>query len=307
MKRLKLIFLGLLAFFFMAVPAQIKPINTKDKYSIPFHLTSYNNILITSVLNNQDTVNLMLHTATSDVTITEEALAKLKNIKFDGTVDSVKSWGGNGNSSDFSKNNSLKIANMSWDSVTIWKDKNSGQESAGKFGLNLFENKILALDFDKHLLTITTKFPSGIKAYQKFQLIKKNDNLFIQATCETSKDTFANNFLIHSGYLGDVLLDDKFVSENNLAQQIPITGEKKLKDAFGNVLTTKRGILPSFKIGKFLLANVPVGFFEGAIGRQKISIIGGDILKRFNWIIDAKREYIYLKPNNLFKTNFANI
>jgi hypothetical protein len=103
------------------------------------------------------------------------------------------------------------------------------------------------------------------------------------------------------------LLDDKFVRENNIGQQIIITGEKKLQDAYGNVLITKRGNLPMFIMGKLQLVNVPVGFFEGAIGRQQISIIGGDILKRFNWIIDAKREYIYLKPNNLFKTKFTDI
>lgn len=280
MHQFKLFFLGFFTFLYITVTAQIRQANTKEKYSIPFQLTPYNNILIKAVLNNQDTVNVMLHTASSDVTLTEDALAKLKTIKFNGTVDSVKSWGGNSNSSDFSKNNSITIANMSWDNVTIWKDKNSGQQTDGKFGLNLFENKILELDFDKNLLTVETKIPRRIKKYHKFQLLIKNDDMFIKAVCQTDKDSFSNDFLIHSGYAGDILLDDKFVRENNIGQQINITGEKKLQDAYGNVLITKRGILSMFIIGKLQLANVPVGFFEGAIGRQQISIIGGDILKK---------------------------
>ncbi len=137
-------------------------------------------------------------------------------------------------------------------------------------------------------------------------MLARSDELFIKAVCQTAKDSFGNEFLLHSGYSGAVLLDDNFVSDNKIGQQITITGEKKLQDAYGNVLTTRKGILPLFKIGKQQLANVPVGFFEGAIGTQKISIIGGDILKRFNWVIDAKRTYIYLKPNNLFKTPFSN-
>lgn len=52
--------------------------------------------------------------------------------------------------------------------------------------------------------------------------------------------------------------------------------------------------------------GISIRFFKGAIGRQKISMIGGDVLKRFNWIIDAKREYIYLMPNSLFNTNFSS-
>ncbi|MEO6315752.1 MAG: hypothetical protein ABIO53_12455 [Chitinophagaceae bacterium] len=306
----KFIFIfALLTFLVTTVSAQnlMQPSRTKDNYSIPFHLTSYNNIVLKAVLNNRDTVNLMLHTASSDLAITEDALRKLKTIKFDGAVDSVKSWGGSSNSSDFSKNNSLTIANISWDSILIWKDKNSGKQTDGKFGLNLFENKVLEIDFDRNLLTVKTKMPRKIIEYDKFQLFTKNDEMFIKAICQTEKGSFANEFLLHSGYSGGVLLDDKFVNENNIAQQINITGEKKLKDAFGNVLTTKNGTLPLFKIGRLQLANVPIAFFEGAIGRQKISIIGGDILKRFNWIIDAKRQFIYLKPNNLFKTNFSNI
>lgn len=307
MHPFKLIFLGIFTFLYVSVSAQRGEANTKGRYSIPFRLTSYNNILIKAVLNNRDTVDLMLHTASNDVTLTEEAMVKMKTVKFDGTVEDVKSWGGNSNSSDFSNNNSLIIAHMHWDSVTIWKDKNSGQESDGKFGLNIFENKVLEFDFDKNILTVTPKIPKRIKDYGKFKLSVKNGSMFIKAVCQTDKDSFANDFLVHSGYGGDVLLDDKFIRENNIGQQIQITGEKKLQDAYGNVLITKRGILPFFKIGELELANVPVGFFEGAIGRQQISVVGGDVLKRFNWIIDAKREYIYLKPNTLFYTNFANI
>ena len=49
-----------------------------------------------------------------------------------------------------------------------------------------------------------------------------------------------------------------------------------------------------------------VGFFEGAIGIQKMSILGGDILKRFNIIIDAERKFIYLKTNKFTKVSYKN-
>jgi hypothetical protein len=66
-----------------------------------------------------------------------------------------------------------------------------------------------------------------------------------------------------------------------------------------------KAILPALKIGTVKLSNVPVGFFSGALGRQKMSVLGGDILKRFNIIIDSKREYIYLKPNKLKKEEYT--
>ncbi|MFX6250421.1 hypothetical protein ABTF88_20830, partial [Acinetobacter baumannii] len=71
------------------------------------------------------------------------------------------------------------------------------------------------------------------------------------------------------------MLNDAFVQNNNIDQKIKITSEKKLKDAYGNVLTTQKGLLPVLKLGKLALHNTNVGFFAGTVGRQKISVLGG--------------------------------
>ncbi len=308
MYRLLLI-LVILCFTMTTATAQ-KPTqsnNTKAKYSIPFHLTEYNNIVITGVLNNQDTVDLMLHTAASDVTLTEEAFVRLKTVKLDGTVDGVKSWGGSTNSSDFSEGNSLAMGGLDWRDIKIWKDKYSGQHTDGKFGLDLFKNKIIEFDFDKEVLIIENKMPRKAKKYDKLPLLATSTDMYIKAICQIDSDSFENSFLIHTGYGGSILLDDDFANQNKIGQRIEITGERILKDAFGNEVITKKGTLPIFNIGEQQLANAPIGFFEGAIGRQKLSLIGGDLFKRFNWIIDAERESIYLKPNKLFSTKFASI
>lgn len=63
------------------------------------------------------------------------------------------------------------------------------------------------------------------------------------------------------------------------------------------MLKTQKAILPAFLIGKQRLTDVPVAFFGGALGRQKMSVLGCEILKRFDWILDAKREYVYIRLN----------
>jgi hypothetical protein len=275
--------------------------------SIPFRLTNHNNIVIKAILNKQDTVNLMLHTGATDIMLIEDVLPKLKSINFSGKVDSVGSWGGGNNTSDFSVKNSIKIGDFDFQNITVWKDKYSGPETDGKFGISLFEKKILAFDFDKNLLNITEKLPKKLKKYQKFEIKNERGLVFLKAVCRVANNDFEKEFMIHSGYAGDVLLDDKFANENKIGEHIKITGEKKLKDSFGNTVVTKKGILPTLKIGKFELIDIPVGFFEGTIGRQNISVIGGDIFKRFNWVFDAERKFVYLKPNKNFKTEYSKI
>jgi len=276
-----------------------------QKHVIPFQLTPYNNISIQAVINRQDTVHLMFHLAANYVAITEDAAKKVKSLTWGGSVDSVKSWGGSGNSSRFSRNNLFEIADMKWENTTIWEDKYSGRNTDGKFGTDLFEHKNIEIDFDRNMISISTDLPAKVKDYQKLKLIFENDNMFIETFCEIEGQVLRNKFLVHSGYSGSILLDDQFVADNKLGEKLKVIDEKELKDSFGHILKTKKAIMPGFVIGKEKLPNVPVGFFQGAIGRQKMSIIGGDLLKRFNIIIDAKREYVYLKPNKLLKTTYS--
>lgn len=276
------------------------------RHTIPFQLTSYNNLSVPAILNNQDTVYLMFHTAANSVTITEEGTQKIKSLRFDG-ADTVKSWGGSANTARVSNNNRLQIGDLEWMDLPIWENKNSGQGTVGKFGPDLFRNKVIEIDFDKHIMVIHEKLPAGTHKYDKLKATFENDLLFIEAACTIGDSTFPNKFLVHSGYGGAVLLDDQFVNTHSLAAKLKIVSTKELKDSYGNVLKTQKAILPAFTIGRKTLTEVPVSFFEGAIGRQKMSIIGGDILKRFHIIIDARREYVYLKPNKLTGSKYADI
>lgn len=279
---------------------------SRSKDSIPFILTQHNNIAVKTIINKKDTAILMFHLAASSVTLTEEALRKIKSVRFERT-DSVSSWGGSGNTSRFSSGNELQIGNFSWAKTPIWENKNSGPNTDGKFGLDLFKDKVVGINFEKSTITVNEELPKDIGQYQKLSIDYHDEMMFVSANCELGNSTVSNKFLIHSGYAGSILFDDQFSNTNKLSEQLKITSEKQLKDSYGNVLKTKKAILPNFILGRFNLKNISVGFFDGAIGRQKMSILGGDILKRFNLIIDAKRQFIYLKPNKLKNMDYLDI
>jgi hypothetical protein len=275
---------------------------------IPFQLTSYNNISIRAILNEKDTVQLMFHTAANAVTLTETATKKLKSLPFDKTIDGIKSWGGSTNGVRMSEHNVLQIEGLTWKDVEITENINSGQFTDGKFGIDLFKDKVIQIDFEKKVIILSENLPKKLKKYKKLKLTFENDMMFVEGNCEIGAgNNVSNKFLIHSGYAGSILLDDKFANDNKFSEKLKIIDEKELKDSYGNVLKTKKAILPAFKIGNQTLTNISVGFFTGAIGRQKISAIGGDVLKRFNWIFDAKREFVYLKANDLKNTKYSNI
>lgn len=275
--------------------------------SIPFQLTEYNNLSVRAVLNKTDTVNLMFHTAANAVTLTEESVKKLKSIRFTESTDSIKSWGSQSNSSRLSPDNFIEIGGLSWNKVPIWENLNSGQHTDGKFGIDLFKGRVIAIDFDKLMINVSDSLPYNIDQYHEVKLTDEDDELFMEAECKTKDSIFKNRFLIHSGYSGAILFDDEFAKNSKLNERLELTGEKKLTDSYGNVLITKQAVLPELNVQGLKLTDVPAGFFEGAIGRQQMSIIGGDILKRFNIVIDATRTSIYLQPNKLSGTVYRKM
>lgn len=272
---------------------------------IPFQLTAHNNIAVPAILNETDTVILMFHTAASDVTLTEDATKKLKSLRFNGTTDGIKSWGGAENTARYSANNSLRIGGRLLSGIEIWENKFSGPNTDGKFGLDLFKGQCIQLDFEKKIMLVSPTLPKKLKRYQQFKLTIEDELMFIEASCAFGDTVIIHPFLIHSGYSGGLLLDDQFASENQLGEKLTIIGTKDLKDSYGNVIKTQKAILPGLSIGSNTLSDVPVGFFEGAIGRQKMSIMGGDVLKRFQIVFNLKNGVIYLKGNKLRKGEYS--
>jgi hypothetical protein len=271
--------------------------NNSSVAQIPFELTKHNNIVVKAVLNESDTVKLMFHTASSSMSLIKEATAHTNSVKWEGK-NKVNSWGGQGEAR-YSASNQLEIAELQWDQLSIWENERSGPGTDGKFGPDLFHNKHIEIDFDKKLISIHPELPAKALQFEKFALQFDNDFMFLKGTSSIDQNHYENKFLIHSGYSGSILYDDAFAADHQLGEQLEIIDESELKDSYGNVLKTKKSILPEFSIGDIAFQDVPVAFFEGSIGRQKMSVMGGNMLKRFNIIINAERDEIYLNPNEL--------
>ncbi len=282
----------------------IKSENKKEKAdSISFVLSPHNNICLNGIINGKDTLKLMLHTASNSISITEDAANKIAPLKFN-DPETINSWGGQGQSR-FSENNSVKIGETVFENVGIWENNQTGHGTEGKIGLHYFDNKIIELNFDLNLMVVHPKIPEDVFKYKKYDLQFDRFFMLVRGDALIEQELISRKFMIHSGYSGAVLYDDHFVAKHNLAEKLSIVEESELKDSGGNVIKTLKAILPNFKIGETSFEEVPVAFFDGAVGRQKFSVLGGSILKRFNLIFDLQEAQLYLKENKLSTQSFT--
>jgi hypothetical protein len=264
---------------------------------IPFTLTAHNNIVVKAVLNDADAFDLMLHTAASDVSLTEDAVRKSTTVTFTNAAD-VKSWGGT-NGTRFSTGHRLQVGDLRRYGVKVWEVKYSGVGTDGKFGLDLFPGRVVEIDFDRQQLAVYDRLPSKAAGYQRLKVESENGELFVAASCEIDGTAHPHRFLLHTGYSGGLLLDDEFVTRTGIDGKLKVNDESSLKDSFGNTIRVKNVSLPTLVLGDMRLPNVPTGFFSGAVGMQKMSVLGGAVLKRFNILLDPANGSLYLRPREL--------
>lgn len=268
-----------------------------EQDTIPFVLTTANNIIIQTILNKNDTLNLMFHTAQNTMSLTEEAVKKISDKGFDKSRRS-QSWGGS-HDSRYSVGNRISIQGFEWNNITIWEDKNTGPTADGKFGPNLFDNKVIELNFDESIMVIHSFMPELADNYKKTNLIFKQNGMYLETTYGIEKALYTNQVLLHSGYGGTILLDDAYVQKHKIGSKLEIISESQLKDSYGNILKTKKAILPYFAMGESSFRNMPVSFFEGVISNRSVSVMGGNLIKRFNIFLDLQQAEIHYCPNRL--------
>ncbi len=248
-------------------------------------------------------LDLMFHTGVTAVSLTEASARKVTSVKWDKS-SRITSWGG-GSTARLSEGNTLQMGNKSWNKVSFTEDKLSGTGTDGKFGCNLFQGGVIEIDFDKSVLTVHSSMPEVDKSYERLVIDVDDGVMFVEGIVRVGTREMTNRFLVHTGFGGTILLDDKFVAAHILIGELKTLGEKQLRDSLGNVLTTKKVALPALRFGRTEFSEVPVGLFDGALGRQKMSVVGGDLLKRFNMLIDLQQGQLYLKPNKLFDVPFV--
>jgi len=253
---------------------------------IPFRITKHNNIIVKTLVNDKDSLDLMFQIAMEDASISPERKKPAKSIVFKDEV---------------SENNSVKIGNLEWKNITFYDNELTGSEADGKIGTGIFKGKTYKIDYDKNQFVIYDKLPD-VKDYKQVSFMYgKEGQVFLTCDNIIDNETYETNFLLQSGYSGGLLYSNQFADTNDLNKKLKITGEKTFKNSAGKSITTKQGILPALTIiDDITLKDVSTGFFSGEIKHQTTSYFGADLIRRFNWIFDAQTQVIYIKPSKYF-------
>lgn len=258
----------------------------KAQQTIPFRITKSNNIIVKTLVNKKDSLDLMFQIAMKDAAISPQRTRKTDHMTF--------------SKAGISEDNTIDIAQMSWKNISFTDHQLTGLEADGKIGTILFAGKAFKIDYDNNQFVIYDKNPD-MKGFQPVTITMNHDSFQISGDNITEgNESHKAYFVLQSGYSGGILYSNEFAEKYDLNKKLKIVGEKTLKNANNESLVTKQGILPAFKIGNFVFKDASVGFFAGDLKTQNVSYFGADMMRRFIWIFDSERNRAYIKPSKYY-------
>jgi len=265
----------------------------KAQEIIPFRMNGHYNIIVKSLINEKDSIDLMFQIAMQDASLAPNRKKKVESIKFDTSEFSE----------GLSKVNTIQVANTKIDSIWIWDNEYTGYEAEGKIGTQLFKGKIFKINYDHSQFELYDELPVT-EGFVQIPLNVKRGQLFVNISSFIGSKEIYNEFLLQSGFSGAIIYNNQISDENHLSQNLLQLEEKTMSNSAGQKLTNLICRLPDLKIAGFEFKDIPVGIFTGEIKNQPTSYMGADLIHRFNWIFDTKAKVAYIQKNKYFEDQY---
>lgn len=264
--------------------------------SLLMKINEQNTIYVKAVLNKMDTLTLNFDTGMTELILTNYTL---KN-KIKTSVEL------------YDKFYDLQIGKKTY-STKVYDAELTGHGTDGRFGWDLFKDKVVELNYDKDLMVVHSKLPKNVEGNNKFSKLKmefyKEYCFLISSEIKQGKASEKDFFLFDTGYQRTAMLDNDLLAEKKFpAQNMKIIKRAIMKGGQGNEIPVITSNLEMLTIGKFKLKNVPVQQTTTSkpVKGKNIHILGNEVLKRFNIFLDFQNKVVYLKPNHLFKDGYID-
>jgi len=269
--------------------------NIKLNDSIPLTLNDQNTIFVKAIFNEIDTLNLNFDTGTTELILTNNVL----NNKLKSAPELYNTY------------YDLKIGNINY-KTKVYDAELTGHGTDGRFGWDLFKDKIVELNYDLNLMIIHSVLPENLERNKKFTKLKMvffKDLFLVESEIKQNGIINKDLFLFDTGYQRTAMLDNDLLMEGKFpSEKMKVLKKAIMKGAQGNEIPVITSNLKLLKIGKYKLKNVPVQQLttNKPIKDKNIHILGNEILKRFNLFLDFQNNVIYLKPNHLFNNKYID-
>ncbi|MBK8301029.1 MAG: aspartyl protease family protein [Chitinophagaceae bacterium] len=300
--------------------AAAKPLAAQEEFieppsreitKIPFTQLTGGIVILHAKLDTfPDTLNFILDTRSSGISL-DSTTADYLGLKPTPTERTIRGIAGIRKVS-FLFNQRLHFPGLSVDSLNFHINDYGiltavyGERIDGIIGYSILSRYIVKLDYDSMKLTFCT--PGTIRYPRGGYLLKPTINqLMAQQLRVRDETTVTSRFLYDMGAGVCMLLTKDFVADSSFI-------DKKKKrwikegEGLGGKIDMELMVMREVKLGPYRFRSVPVYIFDDENNVTSYpymgGLIGNDILRRFNVILNYARNDIYITPNTHYGDSF---
>lgn len=307
---LGLVFLTWLAKPVFAQEEFIEP-PSRELTKVPFTQLTGGIVIVQAKLGNfSDTLNFILDTGSSGISLdsTTADYLKLKPIPTDRTIRGIAGI----RKVSFLYNQQLSVPGLLIDSLNFHINDYTiltavyGERIDGIIGYSVFSRYILKLDYDSMKVSFCTR--GTIRYPRGGYLLKPTINQLAAQTLRVrDEETITSKFLYDMGAGVCMLLTKDFIADSSLMDKKKRRWIKE-GEGLGGKLDMELMVMKEVKIGPYRFRNIPVYVFDDVNNVTSYpymgGLIGNDILRRFNIILNYARGDIHITPNSHYNDSF---
>lgn len=308
-------------YFIILLLAQFSSLNAQEEFvapqakfltRFPFIQLTGGIIIIRATVDtlSKDTLNFVLDTGSGGISLDSSTVSELK-FKTAQTERTIRGIAGMKKVS-FTYGHYLNFPNLKTDTFSFHINDYDiltsvyGFKIDGIIGYSFLRRYIVKVDYDK--LEIEVYTPGTIKYPKGGFTLKPNFSTLPLPTFQIEDaKVLTNKFIFDTGAGLCFLLNQDYVEDSALLKR------KKKRyttqaEGLGGKKEMEVTVIKSVSIGPYKFRKVPVYIFQDDYNvtnyPQMGGIIGNDLLRRFNLVINYPEQTIYLKPNTKFVEPF---
>jgi hypothetical protein len=261
---------------------------------IPFTLGDNDKIYVKGRYNDGELLDLQLDLGAGGSLIKKASVPKVR-MNFDSSITLRNSDGVKQVPS--SSSNRLEIAGFRWTRVDVAVADNMTHREDGIVGNALFRDKVLEIDHDRMVIVVHDELPALSGEWAREEIFLDGGTVpFVRGKLQVGQSSRDGWFMLDTGAYTSILSDPKLKTLGRMGREF-----RHLLGPLGG-----RPAGPSLSlVGRaFSEFNYSVRPYDGA--EEMLGLLGNDILKRFNLVLDNRQGAVYLKPNARSSDRFRN-
>ena len=311
--RLKFIQSVIFIFFGCKVLAQEEFVQPPSKLitTIPFTQLTGGIIILHATLDDfKDSLNFVLDTGSGGISLDSSTCDyyKLKLVPSDRIVRGIAGM----KYVSFANDHSLHLLGLTVNNLDFHVNNYEILSSAygmpidGIVGYSFFRRYLVYIDYDNQEIKVYTpgmyKYPKG-----GYLLKPQFSTLPMQMAGVRDNRTIMGKFYFDTGAGLCLLMNDDFANDSAVFRK-----KRKMyatqAEGLGGKTDVQLSVVRELKIGPYRFHNVPAYVFSDEYNVTNYPVLGGlignDILRRFNVLLNYPQQEIYIKPNKHYLDSF---